>query len=311
MESICKSPLHPSSPSVLAKEFLEKTLGQNPDTKALKKLHSIVFVDRRLSGLHMNLYIGNGLVAMNGKCRRLEDGRQVFDEMPIRDEVHQNFQAFDENKIGLLPSKTTKLPSDQRSEPRGGFLDEDQVDFEPPNDGLRSSPYDQSLGWIGRSSCLLLSHWSASFRAETTKDVMHSTTESTTRSRVMRTHSEAKILPHWIPSLPNLSRLALMWSGLHVDPFESLQPLPNLVQIELIKAYDEEALSSNAGGIETLANLKVLEFVDMSDELLTRLRHRRHNDLLHVSTFEVLEILVAKMEHIHLFHVTLSFIQIK
>ncbi|KAF3449642.1 hypothetical protein FNV43_RR10373 [Rhamnella rubrinervis] len=58
----------------------------------------------------------------------------------------------------------------------------------------------------------------------------------------------------------NLSRLALMWSGLHVDQFESLQPLPNLVQIELIKAYDGEALSSKAGGFKMLKILDIAKF---------------------------------------------------
>ncbi|KAF3447824.1 hypothetical protein FNV43_RR08530 [Rhamnella rubrinervis] len=137
-----------------------------------------------------------------------------------------------------------------------------------------------------------------------------------------------QILPHWIPSLSNLGRLDLMLSGLQVDPFESLQSLPNLVHVELNQAYDGETLCLKAGGfkllkilvffkldrlrkvtiekgalpclkqlwirgcklledvpsgIETLGNLKVLEFLDMSDEFLRRLRQRR-NDLLHVST---------------------------
>ncbi|XP_048327023.1 putative pentatricopeptide repeat-containing protein At3g49142 [Ziziphus jujuba] len=41
-------------------------------------------------GLDANLYIGNGLVAMYGKCGRLVDARQVLDEMPVRDVVSWN-----------------------------------------------------------------------------------------------------------------------------------------------------------------------------------------------------------------------------
>ncbi|KAF3449643.1 hypothetical protein FNV43_RR10374 [Rhamnella rubrinervis] len=135
-------------------------------------------------------------------------------------------------------------------------------------------------------------------------------------------------LPHWIPSLSNLSKLVLKWSGLQVDPFESLQSLPNLVHVHLNQAYDGETLCFKAGGfkmlkfldisnldrlrkvtiekgtmpcleeigftscksleevpsgIETPGNLEVLDFIDMPDEFLSRLRQRR-NDLLHVST---------------------------
>ncbi|KAF3447838.1 hypothetical protein FNV43_RR08544 [Rhamnella rubrinervis] len=137
-----------------------------------------------------------------------------------------------------------------------------------------------------------------------------------------------QILPHWIPSLSSLSRFVLKGSGLQVDPFESLQSLPNLVHVELNQAYDGETLCFKAGafkmlkmlviakfdrlrkvtiergampclkdlwfrgcklledvpsGIETIGNLEFLEFVDMSDEFLRRLRQQR-NDLLHVST---------------------------
>lgn len=41
-------------------------------------------------GLDTNLYIGNGLVAMYGKCGHLVDARQVLDEMPSKDVVSWN-----------------------------------------------------------------------------------------------------------------------------------------------------------------------------------------------------------------------------
>ncbi|PON57765.1 DYW domain containing protein [Parasponia andersonii] len=41
-------------------------------------------------GLDLNLYVGNGLVAMYGKCDRLLEARRVLDEMPRRDVVSWN-----------------------------------------------------------------------------------------------------------------------------------------------------------------------------------------------------------------------------
>ncbi|KDP22188.1 hypothetical protein JCGZ_26019 [Jatropha curcas] len=41
-------------------------------------------------GLDSNLFIGNGLVAMYGKCKCLKEARQVLDEMPRRDVVSWN-----------------------------------------------------------------------------------------------------------------------------------------------------------------------------------------------------------------------------
>nr|POE85324.1 putative pentatricopeptide repeat-containing protein [Quercus suber] len=41
-------------------------------------------------GLDLNLFIGNGLVAMYGKCGCLMEARQVLDEMPTRDVVSWN-----------------------------------------------------------------------------------------------------------------------------------------------------------------------------------------------------------------------------
>uniref|UniRef100_A0A6N2KVZ1 Pentacotripeptide-repeat region of PRORP domain-containing protein n=1 Tax=Salix viminalis TaxID=40686 RepID=A0A6N2KVZ1_SALVM len=41
-------------------------------------------------GLDMNLYIGNGLVSMYGKCKCLDTARRVLDEMPRRDMISWN-----------------------------------------------------------------------------------------------------------------------------------------------------------------------------------------------------------------------------
>ncbi|KAF3447822.1 hypothetical protein FNV43_RR08528 [Rhamnella rubrinervis] len=112
-----------------------------------------------------------------------------------------------------------------------------------------------------------------------------------------------QILPHWIASLSNLSKLGLRGSGLQVDPFESLQSLPNLNPqgvghfkfdrlrkltiergtmpcLEQIGFDKCKSLLEAPSGIETSG--KALGFIDMPDEFLSRLRQRR-NDLLHVS----------------------------
>ncbi|CAH1442308.1 unnamed protein product [Lactuca virosa] len=52
-------------------------------------------------GLHSNLYVGNGLITMYGKCNQLLEGRQVFDEMPSRDIVSWNAMvaAYAQNRM--------------------------------------------------------------------------------------------------------------------------------------------------------------------------------------------------------------------
>lgn len=134
-------------------------------------------------------------------------------------------------------------------------------------------------------------------------------------------------LPNWICSLPSLTKLVLRWSGLQVDPLENLQALPNLVDLQLIQAYQGETLSFKAGsfqklknlalrnldklssveiengalpqlrdlcfrgcklveevpsGIEGLTNLKYVDFVDMSYELVSRLSSMQGKDYLNV-----------------------------
>ncbi|KAF3449640.1 hypothetical protein FNV43_RR10371 [Rhamnella rubrinervis] len=69
-----------------------------------------------------------------------------------------------------------------------------------------------------------------------------------------------QILPHWIASLSNLSKLGLRGSGLQVDPFESLQSLPNLVCLLLNQVYDGETLCFKAGGFRILKELGIFKF---------------------------------------------------
>ncbi|KAL7217982.1 hypothetical protein ACSBR2_011247 [Camellia fascicularis] len=63
-------------------------------------------------------------------------------------------------------------------------------------------------------------------------------------------------VPHWIPSLHSLVRVNLLWSKLRdVDPLESLQDLPNLVELVLFQAHEGEELCFKAGGFQRLVRL--------------------------------------------------------
>ncbi|CBI26378.3 unnamed protein product, partial [Vitis vinifera] len=64
-------------------------------------------------------------------------------------------------------------------------------------------------------------------------------------------------LPGWIPTLDNLSKISLRWSRLKNNPLEALQALPNLVQLQLLHAYEGEALCFKAGGFQKLKSLKL------------------------------------------------------
>ena len=66
-----------------------------------------------------------------------------------------------------------------------------------------------------------------------------------------------EVLPGWIPTLDNLSKISLRWSRLKNNPLEALQALPNLVQLQLLHAYEGEALCFKAGGFQKLKSLKL------------------------------------------------------
>ncbi|KAL4560207.1 hypothetical protein LXL04_032356 [Taraxacum kok-saghyz] len=85
------TPDHFTVPQVLKACSMSENLivGLQTHVAALKK------------GLHSNLYVGNGLITMYGKCNRLPEGRKVFDEMPSRDVVSWNsiVAAYAQNRM--------------------------------------------------------------------------------------------------------------------------------------------------------------------------------------------------------------------
>ncbi|KAL7249320.1 hypothetical protein ACSBR1_011470 [Camellia fascicularis] len=105
-------------------------------------------------------------------------------------------------------------------------------------------------------------------------------------------------VPHWIPSAHSLVRLVLGWSKLRdVDPLESLQDLPNLVELDLCQTYEGEELCFKAGGFQRLvrlllAGLKGLRWVKVEAGSMP------HLEELFIRTCELVEELPSGIEHL-------------
>ncbi|XWS37926.1 hypothetical protein CRYUN_Cryun19dG0087100 [Craigia yunnanensis] len=77
---------HGFSPDYYTYPCVLKACSGSDNLRVGLKIHSAVVK----VGLDLNLFIGNGLVAMYSKCRCLVQARRVLDEMPIRDVVSWN-----------------------------------------------------------------------------------------------------------------------------------------------------------------------------------------------------------------------------
>ncbi|CAI9115298.1 OLC1v1016165C1 [Oldenlandia corymbosa var. corymbosa] len=64
-------------------------------------------------------------------------------------------------------------------------------------------------------------------------------------------------MPPWIRNLERLRSIKLTWSCLKDGPLESLQYLPNLIEVSLIQAYEGESLCFKAGGFPKLQKLQL------------------------------------------------------
>lgn len=67
-------------------------------------------------------------------------------------------------------------------------------------------------------------------------------------------------LPDWTPCFESLLVVYLKWSRLPDDEFESLQNLPNLINVELLQATEGSTLSFKAGGFKKLKHLGIDKF---------------------------------------------------
>ncbi|XP_059656936.1 disease resistance protein RPM1-like [Cornus florida] len=103
--------------------------------------------------------------------------------------------------------------------------------------------------------------------------------------------------PHWITSLRNLLKLRLRYSKLRDDPLQSLQDLPNLLQLLLDQAYEGEELCIKATGFQKLKTLEL--------QSLERLRWVRmekgslpHLEELTIESCKLLEEVPTGIEHL-------------
>ncbi|XP_030516344.1 disease resistance protein RPM1-like [Rhodamnia argentea] len=83
-------------------------------------------------------------------------------------------------------------------------------------------------------------------------------------------------LPSWTSSLYSVARLYLRHSRLQNDPLESLEALPNLVELQLGDAYEGESLCFRRGGFPRLKllwliKLKNLKWVTMEEDTMPSL----------------------------------------
>ncbi|KAL3497363.1 hypothetical protein ACH5RR_040095 [Cinchona calisaya] len=95
--------------------------------------------------------------------------------------------------------------------------------------------------------------------------------------QVLRLSGRLEKVPQWLSSLQGLTLVNLRGCGLREDPLESLQDLPNLVEIIFNKAYEGEELCFKAGGFQKLkkldlARLQQLKWVRVEMDALPCLR---------------------------------------
>uniref|UniRef100_A0A803LQC4 Disease resistance R13L4/SHOC-2-like LRR domain-containing protein n=1 Tax=Chenopodium quinoa TaxID=63459 RepID=A0A803LQC4_CHEQI len=63
----------------------------------------------------------------------------------------------------------------------------------------------------------------------------------------------------WILKLHSLVKLRLRWSSLEDDPLDILGKLPNLVELQMLEAYNGEMLEFKDGGFKKLKTLNLLD----------------------------------------------------
>ncbi|CAL5335725.1 unnamed protein product [Camellia sinensis] len=116
--------------------------------------------------------------------------------------------------------------------------------------------------------------------------------------RMLCLEGSLRKVPHWIASLHSLVRVILRWSKLRdVDPLESLQGLPNLVELRLLQTYEGVELCFKAGGFQRLeklylGGLKGLRWVKVEAGSMPRLEE------LTMDECELVEELPFGIEHL-------------
>lgn len=75
-------------------------------------------------------------------------------------------------------------------------------------------------------------------------------------------------VPSWFSSLTNLAYLYLFWSRLQEETLSSLQALPNLVLLQLAKAYDGTKLCFYAGWFPALKKLRLCDMAQLNSLMI-------------------------------------------
>ena len=104
-------------------------------------------------------------------------------------------------------------------------------------------------------------------------------------------------LPQWIPSLYGLARVYLRWSKLSDDPLQSLEDLPNLLELRLNRAYKGEGLCFKARRFKRVTGLYLimlegLRGLRVEEGVMPHLEH------LYLSKCELLEEVPSGIQHL-------------
>lgn len=101
-------------------------------------------------------------------------------------------------------------------------------------------------------------------------DLLHPISPTPRALEVLELGGRLEMIPPWVASLQNLTTIQLFGSRLRHDLLESLQSLPNLVDVSLNNAYEGEGLYFMAGGFQKLKRLELTR--------LQKLKHVRVGD---------------------------------
>ncbi|KAL3534616.1 hypothetical protein ACH5RR_003077 [Cinchona calisaya] len=104
-------------------------------------------------------------------------------------------------------------------------------------------------------------------------DLQHPISPTPQALQLLSLTGQLEKVPQWLSSLQGLTVIGLLGSGLREDPLESLQDLPNLVEITFNKAYEGKQLCFKAGGFQKLkkldlARLQQLKWVRVEKDAL-------------------------------------------
>lgn len=96
-----------------------------------------------------------------------------------------------------------------------------------------------------------------SIKEDDTLDLLHPISPTPRALQVLELGGRLEMIPPWVASLQNLTTIQLFGSRLRHDLLESLQSLPNLVDVSLNNAYEGEELYFMAGGFQKLKRLEL------------------------------------------------------